>query len=59
VSIEEFNNRYAYYKQVNTFAVNEALPQEYQQILKRLFGMYCRQIFWSLIQNDDIEVIFD
>jgi hypothetical protein len=26
--------------------------------MKRLFNQYCRQIFWSLIQNDDIEKIF-
>ena len=59
VSIEEFNNRYAYFNKVNQFADNEGLPQEYELILKRLFSMYCRQIFWSLIQNDDIEDIFE
>ena len=24
----------------------------------RLFNMYCRHVFWSLIQKDDIEKIF-
>jgi hypothetical protein len=27
--------------------------------MRRLFNMYCRQIFWSLIQNDDIIRIFE
>jgi len=35
------------------------LSQEYEKIMRRLFNQYCRQIFWSLIQNDDIEKIFE
>ena len=56
--IEDFNDRYAYYQKVNVFAESESLPAEYETILKRLFSMYCRQIFWSLIQNDEVESIF-
>jgi hypothetical protein len=56
--IEDFNDRYAYYQKVNVFAESESLPTEYETILKRLFSMYCRQIFWSLIQNDEVESIF-
>lgn len=59
VSIEEFNDRHAYFAKVNSFTDKEGLPQEYERIVKRLFNMYCRQIFWSLIQNDDIEKIFE
>ena len=32
---------------------------DYEKSLIRLFNMYCRQVFWSLIQKDDIEKIFD
>ena len=59
VSIEEFNDRHAYFNKVNTFTGQEGLSQEYERIIKRLFNIYCRQIFWSLIQNDDIEKIFE
>jgi hypothetical protein len=59
MGVEDFNDRHAYYTKVNGFSENEALPSEYEMILKRLFSMYCRQIFWSLIQNDDVEAIFE
>ena len=26
--------------------------------MARLFNMYCRHVFWSLIQKDDIEKVF-
>lgn len=42
VSIEEFNDRHAYFAKVNTFADKEGLSQEYERIIKRLFNMYCR-----------------
>ena len=32
---------------------------EYEKALIRLFNMYCRHVFWSLIQKDDIEKIFE
>lgn len=59
MSAEDFNDRHAYHSKVNGFSDDEALPGEYEVILKRLFSMYCRQIFWSLIQNDDVEAIFE
>lgn len=34
------------------------LPMEYEKTLIRLFNMYCRHVFWSLIQKDDVTVIF-
>ena len=34
------------------------LPMEYEKTLIRLFNMYCRHVFWSLIQKDDVSVIF-
>ena len=58
-NVEDFNDRHAYFEKVNAFADNEGLYFEYEKILKRLFAMYCRQIFWSLIQNDEIETIFE
>lgn len=57
--MEDFNDRHAYFEKVNSFSENEGLYFEYEKILKRLFAMYCRQIFWSLIQNDEIETIFE
>jgi len=42
MSIEEFNDRHAYFNKVNCFGGNEQLPSEYEMILKRLFSMYCR-----------------
>lgn len=58
-SVEGFNDRAAYFEKVNSFSDNEGLYFEYEKILKRLFAMYCRQIFWSLVQNDEIEAIFE
>lgn len=57
-NVDDFNDRHAYFEKVNIFQHQEGLYFEYEKILKRLFAMYCRQIFWSLIQNDEVESIF-
>ncbi len=31
----------------------------YEKSIRRLFNMYCRAIFWNLIQKDKISKIFD
>jgi hypothetical protein len=59
ISIDEYNDRNAYFSKVNVFEGGEGIILEYERILKRLFSMYCRQIFWSFIQNDNIETIFE
>jgi len=38
----------ALFECINTFNRND-LPGEYEKSLIRLFNMYCRHVFWSLI----------
>ena len=47
----------ALFDAINSFNKKD-LPGEYEKSLIRLFNMYCRHVFWSLIQKDDIEKIF-
>ena len=43
-------------------ASNEAkmeIANAYEKSVSHLYNMYCRQIFWSLIQKDDMAMLFD
>jgi len=48
----------ALFDAINGFSKQD-LAAEYEKSLIRLFNMYCRHVFWSLIQKEqDIEKIF-
>lgn len=47
----------ALFEAVNNFSKKD-IAQDYEKSMARLFNMYCRHVFWSLIQKDDIERIF-
>ena len=47
----------ALFDAVNNFSKQD-LPGEYEKTLIRLCNMYCRHVFWSLIQKDDLDSIF-
>ena len=34
------------------------LASEYEKVMMRLNNMYCRQIFWNMIQKDNMEELF-
>jgi hypothetical protein len=42
-----------------TKVVDVDLATLYESKIKRLFNIYCRQIFWSIVQKDKIEFLFD
>lgn len=54
---QEKSTKDALYDAINSFSKKD-LAAEYEKSLIRLFNMYCRHVFWSLIQKDDIETIF-
>lgn len=35
------------------------IANAYEKVILHLYNMYCRQIFWSLIQKDDMAKLFD
>lgn len=43
----------------DTKVADSDLASLYEQKIKRLFNIYCRQIFWSIVQKDKIEFLFD
>jgi len=47
----------AYNRAIST-ADDQDLALSYEKSLERLFNMYCRRIFWSLIKKDKISEIF-
>jgi hypothetical protein len=35
------------------------IANAYEKVISHLYNMYCRQIFWSLIQKDDMAKLFE
>ena len=54
---QEKSTKDALYDAINNYSKKE-LAADYEKSMIRLFNMYCRHVFWSLIQKDDIEKIF-
>ncbi|CDW71537.1 UNKNOWN [Stylonychia lemnae] len=53
----EKSSKDALFDTINSFSKKD-LAADYEKSMIRLFNMYCRHVFWSLIQKDDIHNLF-